>query len=188
VDKLPGGIRVLNDNRDQYVTITGNVYSPQQEIAVGGEFLAWYPVSAMSMPGQATALRVMPLNRLQPDVVINLGSGAVTVGGRKLPVEPLKGENGALFLPLRVVCTSLGYTVEWEKESQTAVLLKDDVFMTATANDNYCGPSLSPVVLEVPPLIRDGVLYAPVEFFTRVLGHTVQVDTIPRVKSRHRCG
>ncbi|MDR3348265.1 MAG: copper amine oxidase N-terminal domain-containing protein [Acidaminococcales bacterium] len=176
VERLPGGIRVLNDNRDQYIAITGEVFSQAQEITAGGEFLAWYPVSTLSMPGQATALRVLPLNRARPDIVVDLRDGSVMAGGRKVRPEPLKGEGDALFLPLRAICENFGYKVEWEKESRTAFLLKDNVFMSVTADDNYCGSPLSPIALKSPPLLRNGVLYAPVEFFARALGYTVKID------------
>ena len=176
VEKLPNGVRILNDNRDQYITITNDVLFYPQQITAEGEFLAWYPVSTLSMPGQATALRVLPLNRVRPDIAVNLSEGAVVAGGRNLRLGPPKIENGALFLPLRSICESLGYAVYWEKEKNTAILRKGDTFMVAAAGENFCGPQLSPIKLDVPPRLFAGTLYAPVEFFAQALGHTVQVS------------
>jgi hypothetical protein len=176
VEKLPNGVRILNDNRDQYITITNDVLFYPQQITVGGEFLAWYPVSTLSMPGQATALRALPLRRVRPDIAVSLKEGSILAGGRKLTLGQPKVENNVLFLPLRSICESLGYTVYWEKEKKSAVLRKGDVLAFVAADDNSCGPPLSPIKLDVPPRLFAGALYVPVEFFAQALGHAVQVS------------
>jgi hypothetical protein len=166
VEKLPNGVRVLNDNRDQYVTITCDVLGYPQQMIEGGEFLAWYSVNTMSMPAQAAALRVLPLDRLAPDIAVRLGADIIVAGGQKLSAAPAESEDGTLLLPLRAICEALGYAVGWENENKAAVLRKGGL-LVATVPAAGRGREAARLV--------NGVLCAPVDFFAITLGHTIRI-------------
>lgn len=62
VDKVKNGVKFLNTNEDMFVTIPENVEDDAKELKQGDKVLVWYDFVAMSMPGQATAIKAVILD------------------------------------------------------------------------------------------------------------------------------
>lgn len=55
VEKTKNGVRILNSNKDVYVTIPETVEDDADKLKKGDKVLVWYDFMALSMPAQATA-------------------------------------------------------------------------------------------------------------------------------------
>ena len=57
VEKTKYGTRILNSNKDTFVTIPEKVNDDAKELKAGDRILVWYDFVALSMPAQATATK-----------------------------------------------------------------------------------------------------------------------------------
>lgn len=62
VEKVKNGVRILNSNKDVYVTIPSTVEDDADKLQKGDKILVWYDFMALSMPAQATATKAKILD------------------------------------------------------------------------------------------------------------------------------
>ena len=62
VEKVKNGVRILNSNKDVYVTIPNTVEDDADKLQKGDKILVWYDFMALSMPAQATATKAKILD------------------------------------------------------------------------------------------------------------------------------
>ncbi len=62
VEQTKYGTRILNTNKDMYVTIPENVNDDAKDLKKGDRVLVWYDFVALSLPGQATATKAKILD------------------------------------------------------------------------------------------------------------------------------
>jgi len=177
--KPDGSLRILADNGGVYVTLpsdmniqpfgTKNIVS-LNDIRLGTRFFAWYDMVAMSMPGQATAYRVvLPL---QKDCTFPVSAGdneEFSAEGRLL--------DGIAFVPVRTVGEALGYTVSWNQEKKSVSLTKDTVQSNMFVNSDDCiktkGDTAVMEKLESAMFNENGKCWVPAASFS-ALGESVQ--------------
>ncbi|HIU63500.1 MAG TPA: hypothetical protein IAB06_00460, partial [Candidatus Avacidaminococcus intestinavium] len=75
-------IRVLSTNEDQLITLGKDVITRLDSIQEGTRLVVWYKMMAMSMPGQATAVKAIVL---PPVMKVHLGTGVIVLQGKELP-------------------------------------------------------------------------------------------------------
>lgn len=174
VDKKDG-VTVLNIDQDQYVSFPKGSSAYINDIKSGSDILTWYNVVAMSYPAQATSNEVILLTK-EAKVKVHLLAGVVAINN----VELLEGyikENDKVMLPLESTARGLGYKVTRVDKRDAYVLEKGMFKSTVNLSDIF--PSYvklgSPVELSQRPIIKDGVVFVPVDYFTKVLGDTVQI-------------
>ena len=177
-EEFNGQTRVLDVNKTQYVTINDNIFSYPSYITRGQELLLWYTVSTMSMPGQATALKAMNIYHDKIDINISLQAGVAAVHGKEIQ---LTGDayrtSGTLYLPVRPVSEALGFNVDWNSTNQT-IIVKNVAFpvILSIGNTTYQRDG-EMITLNNPPVMSsNGTVLAPIEFFTKVLGATVDIN------------
>lgn len=141
------------------------------DIHMGTRLFAFYDVMTLSMPGQATATKVVLLPNEERSFTILTG-GDIAVGEGKV-------EHGVAMVPLRKVAETLGYTVTWNGQDesvhltngtrQTTVRLGEDTYFYASAIEGMDGMT-APVSFGAAAYEVDGTSWAPAELFT-LLGH-----------------
>lgn len=194
-----GSVSVLDDRGIVIVTIakdtpisaykTKNIVKVQ-DIAVGTRFLAWYDIVAMSMPGQAHANRVVILPALaKADVAEEAAAPDVTPKGA--PATPTITKDGkiiadakmvgeVLMVPLREVATATGFTVSWDKATQSVLVKNDkqqatitigmDLYTTSTAIEGAVGMAKPAVLGAAPFLEAPGTTWVPAKLFQMLMG------------------
>lgn len=112
-----------------------------QDLKVGDEIAVWYDVATLSIPERATATKVMlvtPANAFLEAIEFEI----VDV-------------DGVSMVPLRAAATQYGAVVDWEEDTNTAVVTVDDKTLrfpidstTLKINDEDFEVSFSPVLYE----------------------------------------
>ena len=149
------------------------------DIRMGTRFFAWYDTVALSMPGQATAEKVvLPQQNDRNFTIIYEGDIAIAEG---------RVENGVAMVPLRKVAETLGFKVTWNGREQS-VHLADDARQTTVylGEDSYNYSSVQAVGTSAPTSLGaaayevDGVSWVPAELFTLLRGENSlqMMDTV----------
>ncbi len=80
------------------------------------------------------------------------------------------GTDDVEMVPLRETAESLGYTVTWNAEAKRVELVKGPHYTYVIAGENaYIFARMAPFELSTAPVIEEGRLHVPVEFFPAVL-------------------
>ncbi|MDR2648819.1 MAG: copper amine oxidase N-terminal domain-containing protein [Clostridiales bacterium] len=96
----------------------------------------------------------------------------VTVDGPK----PYINEDGVFMLPVRAVAEAMGLNVEWSGGANTVQVGKSASF--AIGRDAYAKNKMAPVELGTAPVLKGGVTYVPLDFFTKIIEY-VTVNYTP---------
>lgn len=90
--------------------------------------------------------------------------------------EPFSA-NSRTFVPLRFVSENLGFKVDWEQSTQTAIVHGRDGEIRVTIGKDTITTPNGEVKMDVVAFIKDGRTYVPVRFVAETLGF--KVDWIP---------
>lgn len=112
----------------------------------------------------------------QAEDAIRLVVGGVEVETDVAPVI----EGGRTLVPLRAVTEALGFEVQWDGPSQTAILTRGEttIMLTADRPDALVNGHL--ITLDVPPTIRSDRMMVPVRFVAEQIGLDVAWDEATR--------
>jgi len=151
---LDGGGLVVLIGRDIPISpyLTRNLVSIDN-IEIGSDLLLWYPAVTLGYPAQAEARKAVILGR----------AGAM---GIIIPVKETFAKNGVTMVPLRAAAEAIGYGVIWNGADRTVTLTKNHVSHTIRIGSDKTGDAR----LETSPIIADSTTYAPLSFFTDILG------------------
>ncbi len=72
------------------------------------------------------------------------------------------------LVPIRTVAESNGFEVDWDNETKTTTLSKDDHSYTATLNSNVYNINGRDTILATPTQMIEGVTYVPTLFATLI--------------------
>lgn len=177
VEHFANESRVLDVNQAQLITIKDSVFPYPSSIIVGQELLLWYPFITMSLPGQATAVKAMHIYHDEIDINVSLQAGVAAVRGQEIQLtKHAFNTPGTIYLPVRAISEALGYNVDWNSTNQT-VIVKNVVFPVAlSVGSTVYQRDDQTITLVHPPIIADGTMLAPIDFFTNVLGATVYIN------------
>ncbi|MDY3618542.1 stalk domain-containing protein [Agathobaculum sp.] len=149
------------------------------DIRMGTRFFAWYDAVALSMPGQATAAKVvLPPQNDQNFTIIHEGDIAIAEG---------RIEHGVAMVPARKVAETLGFKVTWNGKDQSVHLANDTRQTTVyLGEDLYNYSSVQAIGMSAPMSLGaaayevDGVSWVPAELFALLLGeNSLQlIDTV----------
>jgi len=173
-----GSVKVLCTNGDRLVTIPPEAFVATYAIKQGSELIVWYNMITMSLPGQATALKAVLLP-VKADIRVNTLAGVIVVNGKELVLnenDTIKKSGDTVMLPLCTIAESLGYEVIWHQDSRTVELKNGSNTMMVTIGSKIYGKLKMAVQLDNAPEIVNGKTLVPVEFFTNVMGLTVDIN------------
>lgn len=108
------------------------------------------------------------------------GAIAIVINGNQLPIEPPpRAEKGLLLVPVRRTLDALG--LPWQRQGTRVTTQVGAKSVTLTVGSNVAEIDGSRVTLDAPAKEIAGTLYAPLRFFTDVLGAQARYD--PRSKT-----
>ena len=102
---------------------------------------------------------------------------AVRLNGKRLrfDVDPVV-EEGRTLIPVRAIFEHLNAEVSWDDETKTATIIKDELSMSFTIDENMVLINEEPIELDVPArLVKDRTMI-PLRFLSEELGYTVSWD------------
>ena len=178
VEEFNGKTRVLDVKKSQYVTISNDIFPYPSYITSGQELLLWYPVSTLSMPGQATAVKAMSIYHSKPDIIINMQAGVAAVNQKEIHLtHDTQKTTDTLYLPVRAISEALGFNVGWNAAEQS-ITITNIAFPAALSVGStiYQKDGQSITLKNAPILAEDGITLAPLDFFTKVLGATIDIN------------
>lgn len=76
---------------------------------------------------------------------------------------------GSVMLPLRKICTELGMTVTWVEEQKHIIVEDGELVTVAKPGERVVYKNSEQLVLKVRITNKDGITYAPFEYFTEAL-------------------
>lgn len=100
--------------------------------------------------------------------------GNITVNGKNIDKTYI--ENGGVkMIPLRAVCESLGFTVDWDGEARKIEISKLPMYITCSPDkDGYTFAKTAPQLLGTAPVLKDGTTYVPVSFISEIMDGSVE--------------
>lgn len=100
--------------------------------------------------------------------------GNITVNGKNIDKTYI--ENGGVkMIPLRAVCESLGFTVDWDGEARKIKISKLPMYITCSPDkDGYTFAKTAPQLLGTAPVLQDGTTYVPVSFISEIMEGSVE--------------
>lgn len=101
-------------------------------------------------------------------------NGNITVNGKNIDKTYI--ENGGVkMIPLRAVCESLGFTVDWDGEARKIEISKLPMYITCSPDkDGYTFAKTAPQLLGTAPVLKDGTTYVPVSFISEIMEGSVE--------------
>lgn len=81
---------------------------------------------------------------------------------------------GVIMLPLRELVEADGMTVEWDEETNTA-MINLGMYAVTLGENAYIKGRMTPIELDCTPVLIDDKTYVPANYFAEVLGKKVEV-------------
>lgn len=153
---------ILHLNKDTELVSHGSKNTlGLDDIKPGVRVLAWYDAVALSQPAQATPSKVM-LFPYSYQSYVTLGDNGILLDGDMVIGGTVAG--GKLLLPVRALAEALGYTVDWDNDTRSAVISKGDaVVYTLAIGGGSTTFGESEMILAAAPQLIDGVTYAALD-------------------------
>ena len=85
--------------------------------------------------------------------------------------------DGNQFIPLRAICETLGFTVNWIEESRTIEIVDLPLYVTCSPDrDGYTFARTAPMLLGSAPLLIDDTTYVPLNFVDEIIKHELKSE------------
>jgi len=85
-------------------------------------------------------------------------------------------DSGVTMVPIRVIGEGLGLTIDFEKSTGTISLKSEYVSISMISGKNQAKVNNETVVMERPPIIKNGTTYVPLRFVGEAIGATIDYD------------
>ncbi len=127
------------------------------------------------------SLAVLLLMGMMVTPVLAAKEVSVYLFGEKLSFDvPPQIINGRTLVPMRVIFESLGYTVDWDKDTRTATAVREDMTIRITENSYTMYVNGVAKTLDVPPCIVEGRTMVPARAISESSGYKVDWDNDTR--------
>ncbi len=90
-------------------------------------------------------------------------------------------KNDRVMVPLRGVCESLGAVVDWDGDTYTAEIIKEDNVITLGIGDEKVLVNNRSVEMDAPAELINNTTFVPVRFVSEALGYDVTWDGVMRM-------
>ena len=121
------------------------------------------------------SLAVLLLMGMMVTPVLAAKEVSVYLFGEKLSFDvPPQIVNGRTMVPMRVIFESLGYTVDWDNDTRTAIAVSTERTIRITENSYTMYVNDKEKALDVPACIIDGRTMVPLRFISEALGRNVE--------------
>ncbi|MFY0544526.1 N-acetylmuramoyl-L-alanine amidase [Brevibacillus sp. H7] len=120
-----------------------------------------WAVAAASVPGEEPVNLVIEGQTVEPDV-------------------PPVIQNDRTLVPIRVIAEGLGAEIDWNQETRTATIERNQQKLVLTLNSATAVLNGKAVKLDAPPTVRNQRMLLPLRFVGEALGSTVGWDSTTR--------
>lgn len=90
--------------------------------------------------------------------------------------------NSRTFVPLRFISENLGFKVNWDNESRSAIIEHNSGNIVVAIGSNTVNTPSGQVKMDVEAFIKDGRTYVPVRFIAEALGFEVDWVSAKHIK------
>lgn len=106
----------------------------------------------------------------------------VTLDGKALEFEGAEPQTvrGRVMVPIRGIFEALGAMVEFDPAAQKITARSGEGDFEMRLGDRVAKKSGAEILLDVPPIVRDGRTLVPLRFFSEALGAKVNFDKANR--------
>lgn len=156
---LSGETKILSRDGSDYVG------------ALDGAVLAvYYTITTRSIPAQTSPSKIVVL--AEPEInyadVFELTGAPILVEGKKIDSpDAFWSENNAVMVAVKPIAEALGMTYAFDEATG---LVTADKFSFTVGQDGYALGKMAPILLGDAPVVVDGHVYVPLNFFTEVAG------------------
>ena len=147
-----------------------------EDIKADSRLLVYSNIMTMSIPAVVPAEKIV----LLPEEVVAeeteevIAPEKIALNGEEIEGE-IKDVDGAFVLPVRAICEKAGLDVAWDDTLKAVTVGTVPMGVTFNIGENaYTKARMMPQTLSQAPVIIDGLTYVPVDFFTEILGATVE--------------
>lgn len=127
------------------------------------------------------ALAVLLLVGMMITPVLAAKEVSVYLLGEKLSFDvPPQIINGRTLVPMRKIFESLGYYVDWDKDTKTAIAVREDMTIRITENSYTMYVNSEAKTLDVAPCIVNGRTMVPARAISESSGYKVDWDNDTR--------
>ena len=111
---------------------------------------------------------------IKNSIVLTIGKKEANVFGetKSNDVAPII-RNDRTMLPARFVAENLGATVEWDNDTRTVTITKDDIKIVITIDSQTAFVNGAAIILDSPAFIENDRTYTPLRFIAEKLGAEV---------------
>lgn len=112
---------------------------------------------------------------------MEIGNPVMTVNGTQSEIDPGRGtapviQNGRTLVPIRAIVEAMGGTVNWDGETQTALLEYNGDAITLTIGSNTAYLNENENTLDTTPAVINGRTMLPIRFIAESFGFDVDWD------------
>lgn len=122
------------------------------------------------------------VDKTKDQIIFTIGKTEASVFGeaKQNDVAPIiKGDRA--FLPARFVAENLGAVVEWDNDTSTVIITKDDIIIVITIGAESAIVNDEVIKIDCPAFIENDRTYTPIRFIAEKLGSTVEWNLDGRV-------
>ncbi len=114
-------------------------------------------------------------------LTMQIGSPIMTVNGAEKEIDPGEGtcpiiENGRTLVPVRAAAEEMGADVDWDNDTQTVTLTKDDDKILLVIGSVTAELNGDEYTLDTAPVIINGRTMLPIRFIAESFGYVVDWD------------
>lgn len=101
----------------------------------------------------------------------------VTLNGKELTFDAVPCiENGRVLVPMRGILEPLGYSIQWQEDTQTVFASKEGMDISLSLNQKEVSVNNQPVTIDVPARLIGSRTFVPLRFLAEYSGADVLWD------------
>ncbi|WP_379129353.1 N-acetylmuramoyl-L-alanine amidase [Paenibacillus sp. sgz500958] len=104
--------------------------------------------------------------------------GQDITAGQDVPVENV---NGSVMVPLKMITTNLGYSVNWDQKTQQVTVEQQGKTIVLVLNQKSASVDGRTVILNTAPYLRNNITLVPIRFISTEFGLDVAWDNAEKV-------
>ena len=134
----------------------------------------WYATDNYFVIETETQRITVPMNEIRQELDKLKSAPYINLNGKILSFEvPPTIVDDRTLVPMRFLFEQMDATVEWEAETQTATVYKEDDIISFSIDDTDANVNNAVKAMEVPARLINGKTMIPLRFLSEELGYTV---------------
>ncbi len=102
---------------------------------------------------------------------------SIYVDDVKIDAAYIEDSDGTAMIPVRKVCETLGFNVEWNAETNDVIVEKIPMYFTFNVyQDGYTLARTAPILLGKAPIVENCTTYVPLNFVTDIMSFDAALE------------